>query len=396
MRETILEIRKLSKIFGPSHAVEQIDLDLYRGETVSLLGPSGCGKSTTLRMVAGLERPSAGSIRIKNETVVEVEKNIYKPPEKRNIGMVFQSYALWPNKTVFENIAYPLQLRGIKRSEIQARVAEKIALVGLRGFEDRPVPMLSGGQQQRVALARALVYEPAILLLDEPFCNLDAKLRTQLRIELRELQRKIDLTCLFVTHDQVEALSVADRVVIMNQGKVEQIDTPSNIYDNSKTKFVRDFLGKIVTIKGVVESLSDTHEALIRIAGHNGLPATALKLPPMDLTGIQRGDKVEVAIRPEDLRVRPGLPPPNAINTVAGEVVTMLFCGGSLESKIRIGDETVLLDLPRGMGFTEGAPVALEIPPTAVTLWLAGADRQVPRRPEAAGNCQGHGARMAG
>jgi ABC-type Fe3+/spermidine/putrescine transport system ATPase subunit len=398
MREKILEIRNLSKIFGPSYAVDHIDLELYQGETVSLLGPSGCGKSTTLRMVAGLERPSSGSIHIRNEPVAWIEKNIYKPPEKRNIGMVFQSYALWPNKTVYENIAYPLQLRRMKRSEIDARVAEKIALVGLGGFEDRPVPLLSGGQQQRVALARALVYEPAILLLDEPFCNLDAKLRMQLRIELRELQRQIDLTCLFVTHDQVEALSVADRVVIMNQGKVEQIDTPVNIYDNSKTRFVRDFLGKIVTLNGVVEGFSNTHEVLVRIDAWDGLPAALLKLLPSNIAGIRVGEKVEVAVRPEELQVRPGLPRADAVNTVAGEVVTLLFCGGSLESKIRVGHGTVLLDLPRGMGFTEGCPVSLEIPSSSASLWLSDPGNREPRREGTgpAGVCRVRSERMVG
>src|SRR5581483_10188080 len=200
-------------------AVEDLSLEVQQGEIFTLLGPSGCGKTTTLRIVAGLETPDEAAIFFKDRPIVITSKRLFVPPNKRNVGMVFQSYAIWPHMTVEENVAYPLKLRRVPRQEMRERVQKALELVGLSGLEKRPAPLLSGGQQQRVALARALVYEPSVLLLDEPFSNLDSKLREQMRVELKLLQRRVGVTVVLVTHDQLEALSLSDRMVVMNQGK---------------------------------------------------------------------------------------------------------------------------------------------------------------------------------
>src|SRR5579884_3599892 len=205
---------------------------------LALLGPSGCGKTTTLRMVAGLERPTAGEIIFEGQTMASVSRAIYVPPDKRNTGMVFQSYALWPHMTVWENIAYPLKLRRVARKEAQAKVEYAIELIGLQAYAHASVTKLSGGQQQRVALARALVYEPSLLLLDEPFSNLDTKLREQMRVEIKLLQSKLGITILFVTHDQVEALSLSTRLAVLHQGRVQQVGAPREIYDVPINQFV--------------------------------------------------------------------------------------------------------------------------------------------------------------
>src|SRR5262249_8684513 len=212
MHETVLSLQRLSKVFGSVKAVDGVSLDVRRGETVSLLGPSGCGKTTTLRMVAGLERPTAGDIIHQGRPIVSVGQRVYVPPDKRNIGLVFQSYALWPHMTVRENVGYPLRVRHVKANLAKARVFDVLELVGLQGLADAPVSNLSGGQQQRVALARALVYEPSLLLLDEPFSNLDARLRAQMRLEVKLLKKRLHMTTPFVPHDQIQALSVPDRV----------------------------------------------------------------------------------------------------------------------------------------------------------------------------------------
>src|SRR5437763_312066 len=231
--EVVLRLVGVSKFFGAVKAVDRVSLDVTEGEILTLLGPSGCGKTTTLRMAIGLERCSEGEILYQGRVVDSAR--VHVPTHKRNMGMVFQSYAIWPHMTVFENVAYPLRVRGVKGSKVREEVQRVLELVDLPGLGERPATMLSGGQQQRVALARSLVFEPRILLLDEPFSNLDAKLREQMRAELRVLQRRLGITVLFVTHDQVEALSLSDRIAVMNAGHVEQIGTPTELYLDPRT-----------------------------------------------------------------------------------------------------------------------------------------------------------------
>ena len=217
---TVLRLDGVSKLFGSILAVDGVSLEIERGEIFTLLGPSGCGKTTTLRLVAGLEQPDGGEITLRDRVVASVPRRTFVAPHRRNLGMVFQSYAIWPHMTVFENVAYPLELRGVRRALVRERVAAVLELVGLAGLETRAATLLSGGQMQRLALCRALVYEPDLLLLDEPFSNLDAKLREQMRVELKLLQQKIGITVVYVTHDQLEALSLSDQVVVLNQGKI--------------------------------------------------------------------------------------------------------------------------------------------------------------------------------
>ncbi len=247
-----LQVRDVVKRFGRVAAVNGVSFDVAHGEVLTLLGPSGCGKTTTLRVVAGFERPDAGEVDLQGRTVVAPAKRINLPPEKRGLGMVFQSYAIWPHMTVYENVAYPLVIRRVKSAEIKRRVEETLELVGLQGYGGRPATLLSGGQQQRVALARALVYSPSILLRDEPLSNLDAKLRSQMRIELKRLQQRVSVTVLFVTHDQVEAMSLSTKLAVMNLGKIEQLGTPQEVYEQPATPFVEDFIGRVLRFRGSV------------------------------------------------------------------------------------------------------------------------------------------------
>ena len=242
MAHAALTVRNLTKRFGAgdsiSTAVDHVSFDVHGGEFFTMVGASGCGKTTTLRMIAGLEQPSSGEIRLDGRDFMSI------PPQQRNIGMVFQSYALFPHLTIFENVAYGLRLRSTKRSEIERRVKETLALLQLEPYAQRHPAGLSGGQQQRVSIARALVYEPAMLLLDEPLANLDAKLRVQMREELRSLQRRLGITTLYVTHDQEEATAVSDRIAVFNHGRLIQLGTPEVIYSQPQTLFVADFIGR--------------------------------------------------------------------------------------------------------------------------------------------------------
>src|SRR5207244_1944821 len=243
-------------------------------EIFTLLGPSGCGKTTTLRLVAGLEHPDAGEIALRGRVVASVSRRVFVAPHKRNLGMVFQSYAIWPHMNVFENVAYPLRLRGVKRSVVAEKVTRVLHLVGLAGRDERGATLMSGGQMQRLALCRALVYEPDLLLLDEPFSNLDAKLREQMRVELKVLQRRLGVTVLFVTHDQIEALSLSDRVAVMQSGRVEQVGAPRALYERPASAFVRDFLGQTVILRGVVKELASE---TVGVAMDGALAGTTLR-----------------------------------------------------------------------------------------------------------------------
>jgi len=362
MAENSLTVRGLAKYFGAHPAVVGMDLEVHQGEIMALLGPSGCGKTTTLRMVAGLEQPSKGEIRFGERVLVSVDKHIDLPPEKRNVGMVFQSYALWPHMTASENIAYPLKLRGVAREELRERVKRVLDLINLSHLADQPIPQLSGGQQQRIALARALVYEPALMLFDEPFSNLDTQLREQMRLELKVLRRKVAMTGIFVTHDQAEALSLADRVAIMQRGRVEQVGKPHEVYRNPTTPFVRDFLGRTISLHGhIVERNGATAVRL----GAEGAVVTVVENRSGNVTV---GDRVEVSIRPEfvDLLAADQAARPNSIEAT---IEALLFTGERFEARMRVGDEFILFSLPGNRDWSEGQSIRLSLPADAISVW---------------------------
>jgi putative spermidine/putrescine transport system ATP-binding protein len=274
-----LSLLNLSKSFADVHAVHNINLEVSHGEFLCILGPSGCGKSTALRMIGGFEEPTSGDIQIDGASIVTM------PANNRPTAMVFQKYTLWPHMRVYDNIAFGLRLRQLSRDEIDRKVRESLELVGLSSYGSRYPAQLSGGEQQRIALARALVIEPKILLLDEPFSNLDALLRVRLREELHRIQRRVNITAIFVTHDQEEALSLADRIAVMNKGQIEQLDKPSNIYAAPQTLFVADFIG-------VMNLISSQQRGEILDVGQQRLPAPV---------SAPFNGPVTIAIRPEDI-----------------------------------------------------------------------------------------------
>jgi iron(III) transport system ATP-binding protein len=247
-----IEVKDLVVRYGDTTAVNGVSFAIAPGEMVTLLGPSGCGKTTTLRSIAGLENPFSGEIRLNNQTVWSDKDRRNMPSEKRGVSMVFQSYAIWPHMTVFENVAYGLRVRKLPQAEIASNVARVLDMVQMSRFADRPASKLSGGQQQRVAVARAIAFSPNVLLFDEPLSNLDARLRAEMRVELRELQRRLDITSLYVTHDQEEALAISDRVIVMDHGHIEQIGSPEEIYNQPRSRFVADFVGSANMIAGRV------------------------------------------------------------------------------------------------------------------------------------------------
>src|ERR671931_2929741 len=249
-----IEVRDLVKTFGGQRALDDVAFTARDCEQFTLLGPSGCGKSTTLMSIAGFQTPDEGRIAVGGETFFDTSRRLNVAAERRNLGIVFQSYAVWPHMTVFDNLAFPLRLRKLKQSAVAARVREVLALVDMEPYEKRYPHQLSGGQQQRVALGRALVYSPSVLLLDEPFSNLDAKLRERARAWVKELQHTLGLTTIFVTHDQDEALSMSDRVVVMDHGRIQQIGTPEDVYRRPVNRFVAEFVGRVNLIDGVVAS----------------------------------------------------------------------------------------------------------------------------------------------
>ncbi len=314
-------------------AVDDLTLDAPEGSIVTLLGPSGCGKSTTLRCIAGLERPDGGEILFDHRVVFSRERRVFLPPEQRNIGMVFQSYAIWPHLTVFENIAYPLQVRHVPSRQIRDRVEQALALVGLSGLGDRPAPFLSGGQQQRVALARALVYEPSVLLLDEPLSNLDAKVREHVREDLRSLQRQLGITTVYVTHDQLEALSLSDIVAVMHDGRVVEVGTPRELYERPQARFTSDFLGDISYLNGRVVARDATSVVIETSHG-----------PVRCLTSqeVRKGEAVLAGIRPEHILLSRHRPPA-ATNAFDGTVISALFEGTHTKYRVAVGDAAFLV-----------------------------------------------------
>jgi ABC-type Fe3+/spermidine/putrescine transport system ATPase subunit len=365
---TVLQLRHVSKLYGSIRAVDRLSVDVQRGEVLTLLGPSGCGKSTTMRLIMGLERCDEGEIVFQGQVVDSAERGLYVPVHKREMGMVFQSYAIWPHMTVYDNVAYPLRVRRMKAGKVRDAVERALDLVGLAGFENRPSPNLSGGQQQRVALARSLVFEPQILLLDEPFSNLDARLREQMRAEVRILQRRLGITVVFVTHDQTEALSLSDRIVVMKAGRVEQVGTPRELYERPGTPAVRDFLGRTVMLAGrVQESLPDSHVVVGLTAGQQIFASGAT-------ARLAAGTPCTIAIRPEKVEIQPLSAANDASgqNTLRAKIEVLLFVGDRYEARIALSkDEAIVLYLPSSPQWHEGQDVVLHLPTSDVQVWPA-------------------------
>ncbi len=343
-----LELRGITKSFAGKPAVRAVDLQVNTGEFVSIVGPSGCGKTTTLQMVGGFQRPDSGSILIHGEAVDTL------PPNKRDIGMVFQSYALFPHMTCVENVAYGLKMRKVPRKERIERALAALRLVGLVGVGDRRPAQLSGGQQQRVALARALVFDPSLLLLDEPLSNLDAKLRNEMRVELKQIQQRTKASTLFVTHDQEEALSMSDRIVVMNDGRVEQIGTPREIYQAPATAFVASFLGDSNVWEGVFAIGDDGYSCTLA----SGLTVT---LGPDAGTGLA-SERAMITIRPEAVRIAPAEVRPDAgPNRFSGVVTATSYLGASTEYRVLLEDaeQMRVSRLSDGAVFREGDRVSV-------------------------------------
>ena len=343
---------------GTVHAVRGVNIKVERGQFYTMLGPSGCGKTTTLRCLAGLEHPSSAEISIDGQVVFSSERNLMIPPYRRDIGMVFQSYAIWPHMDVFENVAFPLrEMRGrFSRAEIREKVMRALELVQLTGYESRPAPFLSGGQQQRLALARALVREPTVLLLDEPLSNLDAKLREETRTEIRDLVKRLGITTVYVTHDQLEALTMSDIVAVMDQGKIVQEASPTVIYREPEVRFVADFIGLTNFIEGSVHRAANGN-ALGEVETAAGLITCILP------DKASSGDKVLIVIRPEDLILVPGAVSAASGNVIEGRVATSLFMGDSTEFRIAIKDTMLRLKLHSSTVMSQGDPVRIELPP---------------------------------
>jgi iron(III) transport system ATP-binding protein len=333
MSDIMVELDHLEKNFGAELAVNDVSLAVKEGEFVTLLGPSGCGKTTTLRCIAGLERPDGGEIKIGGDTVAAPKRGVYLNPEDRNIGMVFQSYAVWPHMTVFDNVAYGLRVRRASADVIKERTTKALELVGLPHLADRYATKLSGGQRQRVALARAIVYEPRVILFDEPLSNLDAKLREQMRVELVRLQKEVGITSIYVTHDQSEALVMSDRVVVMNNGVIQQIGDPQTIYAHPANTFVANFIGVANLMQGVLLGRSG---GLCDIEIALGEGRTPLRLQAAGGDGAKTGDKITLSLRPEDIDIKFEKPADNA-NTFEGEVTETVYLGNVLECRVKVG-----------------------------------------------------------
>jgi iron(III) transport system ATP-binding protein len=313
--------------------VGDFNLEVQDGEFVSFLGPSGCGKSTTLRMIAGFERPTEGNILLGDQVVSSAESNVFVPPEKRNIGMVFQSYAVWPHMTVAENVAYPLKIQKVPREERDKRVKEALEMVHLDRYGERYPSQLSGGQQQRVALARALIAQPGLLLLDEPLSNLDAKLRESMRFEISSLQKRLGITVIYVTHDQSEAMTMSDRIVVMNAGVVQQVGKPYDVYTHPANKMVADFIGLVNFLPAEVK------EDRIFVKG------TQVSFP--NTAGLPQGDAV-LGVRPENITLS------KTGGMLQGQVKHRFYMGDAVDYRIQVGQQ-VLRVITHGSSYHQWA-----------------------------------------
>jgi len=351
MARTVVELRGCTRDFGGVRAVDALDLAVYEGELLSLLGPSGCGKTTTLNLIAGFVAPSAGRVLIDGQDVTE------RAPHERGLGVVFQSYALFPHLSVFENVAFGLRERRVPEADIRGKVGEALALVRLDREGDRRPRQLSGGMQQRAALARALVYAPRVLLLDEPLAALDRKLREEMRAELREILRAVGITTVFVTHDQIEALSLSDRIAVMSRGRIEQLGAPREIYERPATRFVADFIGASSRLRGRA------------IAPDRVELGSGVRLDVRVGRELSVGESVELGIRPE--RIVIGVAVGAGPNRVVGRVTRLTYLGAQMEVAVEIVAGQSVLGLvpePSPVPLAVGSEIALALPPDAFLL----------------------------
>jgi iron(III) transport system ATP-binding protein len=357
-----LLVEGLRKSFGREAAVAGVSFGVERGKILTLLGPSGCGKTTTLRCIAGLEQPEAGLITIDGEAMTSTADGIVVPPERRNVGLVFQSYAVWPHMTVAQNVAYPLEVRKWPRPQIGPRIEEVLAMVGLARFRDQYASRLSGGQQQRVALARALIFNPRLLLFDEPLSNLDAKLREQLRMEIVRLQREVGITSVYVTHDQAEAIVISDQIIVMNQGRIEQQGDAHTIYTRPANRFVAEFIGltNLLTAKVTAPPAADglVQATLVLDGGGHAILRAVVSgaAPPV-------GTRVLISIRPEDVEMGP--PGPEEDNHLHGAVSSRVYMGDHIDYHVEAGGTRMRIQAKSNAPFQPGDRISLGLPPTA-------------------------------
>lgn len=357
-----VEVEHLRLAYGQAVAIDDLSLTIHDGESLVLLGQSGCGKTSAMRAIAGLETPGAGRIVIDGKVVFDAAAGINLPPNKRNVGMVFQSYAVWPHRTVFQNVAFPLRVQGVAKAELDQRVMEVLGMVGLADFAGRGASLLSGGQMQRVALARSLAMRPAVLMLDEPLSNLDARLRDRLRLELRELQLRLGLTCIYVTHDQSEAFALGDRIALMQGGRIVQSGSPQEIYMNPATASMADFLGVSNIFGARIEPAS---EGLRRAQ----LTEHRLTIVSADTRRFEERSAC-VCIRPEDIGLSTSEPAPGASNVLPGRVLVAGFQGAVTRYAIELADGPRLdvVAKPDGKMARVGDPVWVTMPPSAVQI----------------------------
>jgi len=350
-----VRLEKVTKRFGDVLAADDVNLTISDGEFFTFLGPSGCGKTTTMRIVAGLEYPTEGKVYYDDVDVTQL------PSFKRNTGMVFQNYALWPHMTVRENVAYGLKVRILPKGEVDSRVEAILELVHLGGMEERFPNQLSGGQQQRVALARVLVINPKILLLDEPLSNLDAKLRVEMREEIKEIQRRLGITTVYVTHDQEEAMAVSDRVAIQDHGRIMQVGTPHEVYDRPRNLFVATFIGKGTLLEGTVDSCGEL--TTVRVGDMTFQGVTTCD------EAVAEGNRVACVLRPEYFTVREPEEPSNALE---GAVEWSAFVGPITEVRINVGGVSLLVDAPPDREYAMGSLLRVYIPKrkTIVLPWM--------------------------
>lgn len=356
-----LAVRNLTKTFGDVVAVNHIDFDIEDGEILTLLGPSGCGKTTTLRLVAGLEQPDSGEITMGDRVVTSTNTRTSVPPEKRAMGMVFQSYAVWPHMTVFENVAYPLRAQSFPKGSIKEKVQDVLTMVGLDGLGERSASLLSGGQQQRVAVARALVFEPRLLLMDEPLSNLDAKLREQMRFEFRNLQQRIGITCIYVTHDQAEAMVLSDRIAVMDSGNIEQLAGPRDIFERPKTASVADFIGQMNYIACTVVSV-EGEICLLKVDG--GETDT---IECSTVSGLAVAEPIMVRVRPHSVAVRRS-PSGDGRPCLECTVTIVAYLGDHIEYELSVGNQTIIAAGDASLEMKRGDKAFAELDPAAIIL----------------------------
>jgi len=356
-----IQIQNLYKKFGHIVAVNRVSLDIEKGEIVTLLGPSGCGKTTTLRCIAGLEKPDEGDVIIDGKPMFSQG---FVPPSQRGIGMVFQNYAVWPHLRVFDNVAYGLKIQKVPKQEIKQRVTEVLESVGLAGLERRYPGQLSGGQQQRVALARALVRNPKVLLLDEPLSNLDAKLRERMRFEIKSLVKRMNMTSVYVTHDQAEAMVISDRIAIMKAGNLVQVGTPEEIYKKPANRFVADFIGTTNFIPGEVSQI-DKDRQLVSLQAEFG----KILCRVFDSAMVSPNQKVHASIRPEEIEVYIS-PPKDKENLFKGTIMHRAYLGNFLYLFVNVDHTLIRIQAPYDIKQKEGEELFLFLNPEKCIVLL--------------------------